>query len=182
MARDVLIIGEIRNGSITLETLEATAAAGKIAAGGEVSGVLCGGMAHRAAEKWIGYGLDRVVTLEDAGKETPDETIGAVLSVVVKESPDLVIAGHTALGEELTVRLAEILDVPLVAEVIRLARYQGSLILHQEENWRTLYGEEEEKLIATIQPGRFRVPVQDRNYPGLIEPVGAKAVKIHQPV
>ncbi|EMR06965.1 Electron transfer flavoprotein domain protein [Bhargavaea cecembensis DSE10] len=181
MARNVLIIGEVRDGTITRETLEATAAAGQIAGGGAVSGMLIGEFAHCTAEDWMLYGVDPIVTL-DNGTENPDRFIGAVLPVVMRENPDLVIAGHAALGEELPVRLAEILDLPLVAEVIGLTRYQGSLILHQEENWHTLYGEEEEKLIATIRPGRFRVPVQDRSDPGLIKPAGAKDMKIHQPV
>lgn len=181
MARDVFIIGEVRDGSITDESLEATAASRQIAAGGKVTGVLCGTYQHRTAEKWIPYGVDRVVFLEN-GTENPDRFICALLPVVLRENPDMMIAGHTALGEELAFRLAEILELALVTEVINLTRYRGSLILHQEENWHTLYSDEEEKLIATIHPGRFRVPEQDPDYPGQIEPAGANEQKIRQPV
>ncbi|KZE38738.1 hypothetical protein AV656_07490 [Bhargavaea cecembensis] len=182
MARDVFIIGEIRDGSIIGEALEATAAAVQIAEGGEVTGGLCGSYPDRVAEEWIRYGVDRVVTLQDNEAVNPNRFVRAVRSEFMRENPDLVIAGHAGYGEELAFRLAESLDLPLVTEVIGITRYLGSLILLQEENWHTLYGDEEEKLIATIQPGRFRVPDQDPEYPGLIEPVGAKELKIRQPV
>lgn len=43
MVRDILILGEFCGGSVTDETLEATAAAARISEGGVLTGVLFGG-------------------------------------------------------------------------------------------------------------------------------------------
>lgn len=141
-----------------------------------------GGDAHRAAEQWTRNGVGRVVLRDDAFSQAPDSSVGALLSVFAQENPHMVVAAHGGNAGELAYRLAKIMELPFVADVIGLTRYQGSLILLQESNWRTIHGHEDERPIATIRPGRFQIHEKDGYRPSLIGPTDEKELKTYQPV
>ena len=65
MAKKVLVLGEVRDGSLRNVSFEAIAAGKKIADGGEVVGVLVGDSVASFGNELIHYGADRVVTVEN---------------------------------------------------------------------------------------------------------------------
>jgi electron transfer flavoprotein alpha subunit len=66
MSRNVLVLGEIRNGELRNVSFESIAAARSIAQGGEVTAVLLGDSVRELAATMIQYGADRAVVVEDA--------------------------------------------------------------------------------------------------------------------
>ncbi|TFJ93951.1 electron transfer flavoprotein subunit alpha/FixB family protein [Lentibacillus salicampi] len=115
----LLVIGEARDGELRNVTFEAVAAAKKIDTDAEVVGVLCGGDdLNGPAQEVIYYGADRVVTVKHNLLEayTSEGYSQAVLAVIDDEAPDGVIMGHTAIGKDLTPKLAAKLETGLISD------------------------------------------------------------------
>lgn len=122
MAKKVLIFGEIRDGELRNVSFEAIAAAKKVVDGGEIVGLLLGGKVGNLANDMIHYGADRVVTVENDQLQsyTPDAYSQAMMQVIDAEKPDGLILGHTALGKDLSPRLAAKLKSGLISDVVSL--------------------------------------------------------------
>lgn len=120
MSKKVLVVGEVRNGDLRNVTFEAIAAGKVIAEGGEVIGVLLGENVDQLADSMFAYGADRVVVVNHAllKSYTTDAYQQALLQVVDVENPDGIILGHTAMGKDVTPRLAMKLDAGLISDAI----------------------------------------------------------------
>lgn len=119
MSDKLLVIGETRDGSLRNVTFEAIAAAKKINTDGEIVGVVCGdGELESQAQEMVYYGTDRVLTIKhDDLKMYTSEGYGqAVLAVIKEESPSAIVMGHTAIGKDLTPKLASKLEIGLISD------------------------------------------------------------------
>lgn len=130
MARKVLVLGEVRDGSLRNVSFEAIAAAKAAAEGGEVVGVLIGDSVNALGGEFIQYGADRVVTVEDEKLKqyTSDGYAQAIIAVVNAESPEGLVFGHTALGKDLAPKIAAKLDSGLISDVTGLEEAGGNLV------------------------------------------------------
>ncbi|WP_043934177.1 electron transfer flavoprotein subunit alpha/FixB family protein [Bacillus sp. EB01] len=130
MARKVLVLGEVRDGSLRNVTFEAIAAGKRVAEGGEVVGLLIGESVSALSGELFQYGADRVVVVEDAKLKnyTPDGYSQALLAVVDAESPEGIIFGHTAQGKDLAPKVAAKLGSGLVSDVTDLEAAGGNLV------------------------------------------------------
>src|SRR5690625_4260403 len=74
------------------------------------------------AEEMIFYGADRVVTVKhDNLKSYTSEGYGqAVMSIVDEESPWGIVMGHTAIGKDLTPKVASKLNVGLISDATEI--------------------------------------------------------------
>lgn len=119
MSKKVLVLAEVREGSLRNVSFEAIAAGKKIADGGEVVGVLIGDSIAGVASELIAYGADRVVTVEHPHLKsyTSDGFSQAFLAVVEQENPEGIVFGHTALGKDLSPKLASKLQSGLISDV-----------------------------------------------------------------
>lgn len=123
MGKKLLVIGETREGSLRNVTFEAIAAAKAIGGDGEIVGLLCG---HESLEEqgkeMIHYGADRVITVvNDTLKTYTSEGYAqAVMSVIDEEKPEGIIMGHTAIGKDLTPKLASKLESGLISDATDL--------------------------------------------------------------
>lgn len=181
MSNKVLVIGEAKDGELRNVTFEAIAAAQKIDANGEIVGVLCGesGLENQAQEM-IYYGANRVITISHANlKEYTSEGYGqAVMAVIEEESPAAIIMGHTALGKDLTPKLASKLECGLISDAIEI-ELDGDQVVFT----RPIYSGKafEKKIIAdgiifaTIRPNNIAMPTKDEARSGDIQ---AKEVEI----
>ncbi len=126
----MLVLGEVREGSLRNVSFEAIAAAKSAAQGGEVVGVLVGQSVNALGSDLIQYGADRVITVEHANlaQYTSDGYAQALLAVIQDVNPDGIIFGHTALGKDLAPRLAAKLNSGLVSDVTRIEAEAGNLI------------------------------------------------------
>lgn len=78
----------------------------------------------------IHYGADRVVTVENDKLKsyTSDGYAQAFLAVYAEENPEGIVFGHTALGKDLSPKLAAKLEAGLVSDVTALEVEGGNVI------------------------------------------------------
>jgi electron transfer flavoprotein alpha subunit len=119
MSKKVLVLGEVREGSLRNVSFEAIAAAKKIAQGGEVVGVLLGDSVASVANELVAYGADRVITVEHPHLKfyTSDGFSQAFLAVQEQENAEAVVIGHTSLGKDLSPKIASRLQAGLISDV-----------------------------------------------------------------
>ncbi|QUW22578.1 electron transfer flavoprotein subunit alpha/FixB family protein [Sporosarcina sp. Marseille-Q4063] len=119
MSKKVLVLGETREGALRNVSFEAIAAAKQISGGGEVVGVLLGDSVQSVAAEMIQYGADRIVTVEHANLKqyTSDGYSQGFMAVYEQESPDVIVFGHTALGKDLSPKIASKLASGLISDV-----------------------------------------------------------------
>src|SRR3954447_20534039 len=130
MAKKLLVLGEVRDNTLRNVSFEAIAAAKTVAAGEEVVGVLIGESVAALGKEFIEYGADRVVTVENPklAKYTSDGFAQAMLAVIKDVNPDGVILGHTALGKDLSPKLAAKLDSGLISDVTAIEEVGGNTL------------------------------------------------------
>lgn len=131
MSEKILVIGEHRDGVLRNVTFEAIAAAKKINADAEIVGVLCGHEDLQAqAQEMIYYGANRVVTVthEKLATYTSEGYGQAVLAVVNDENPDGIVMGHTAIGKDLTPKIASKLEAGLVSDAVDIEQGDGQVV------------------------------------------------------
>lgn len=175
MSDKLLVIGESRDGELRNVTFEAIAAAKKIKSDGEIVGVLCGAQdLNSQAEEMIYYGADRVITVKhDDLKAYTSEGYGqAVMSVIEDESPYGIVMGHTAIGKDLTPKIASKLDIGLVSDATEIETDGDQIVFT-----RPIYSGKafEKKVItdglmfATIRPNNIPMLERDDARTGNIE-------------
>lgn len=119
MSKKVVVLGEAREGALRNVSFEAIAAAKKVAGGGEIVGLLFGDSVQSLGEEMIKYGADRVVTVEHPHLKhyTSDGFGQAFMAVYEQEKPEAIVFGHTALGKDLSPKIASKLASGLVSDV-----------------------------------------------------------------
>lgn len=163
MTRKVISLAEIRDGSLRNVSFEAIAAAKTIAQGGEVVAVLVGESVQSYASELIAHGADRVVVVENDKLKTytPDGYGQALMAVIEAEKPEGIVFGHTALGKDLSPKLATKLNAGLVSDVVAIEEKDGELLFI-----RPIYsGKAFEKKVVT--DGIIFVTVRPNNIPAL---------------
>ncbi len=127
MAKKILVLGEVRESSLRNVSFESLAAAKMVAMGGEVIGVLIGESVHALGNEFIQYGADRVIVVEHPklAQYTSDGYAQALLAVINVVNPDGIIFGHTALGKDLSPKLAAKLDSGLISDVTAIEEIGG---------------------------------------------------------
>ncbi|TDK61525.1 electron transfer flavoprotein subunit alpha/FixB family protein [Bacillus salipaludis] len=130
MSRKVLVLGEVRDGSLRNVSFEAIAAAKTVAEGGEVVGVLVGEAVSALGLELIKYGADRVVVVEDEKLKqyTSDGYSQALLAAIEQEKPEGLVLGHTALGKDLSPRIAGKLGSGLVSDATAVEAAGGNIV------------------------------------------------------
>ncbi|MGG3915731.1 electron transfer flavoprotein subunit alpha/FixB family protein [Bacillus sp. es.034] len=171
MARKVLVLGEVRDGSLRNVSFEAIAAGKTVSEGGEVVGVLIGKSVSALGDEMIQYGADKVVVVEDDKLEqyTSDGYSQAILSVIDEEKPEGIIFGHTALGKDLSPKVASKLSTGLISDATDLEEAGGNLVFT-----RPIYSGKafEKKIVtdgvifATIRPNNIEPLAKDESRTG----------------
>jgi len=163
MSRKVITLAEVRDESLRNVSFEAIAAAKTIADGGEVVSVLIGESVQSYANELIYYGANRVVVVEDEKLKnyTSDGYGQAIMAVINAENPEGIVFGHTALGKDLSPKIATKLDCGLVSDVISVEKNGDELVFT-----RPIYsGKAFEKKVVNEQ--LIFVTVRPNNIPAL---------------
>lgn len=176
MARKVLTLAEVRDGSLRNVSFEAIAAAKTIAQGGEVVSVLVGESVQSYANELFFHGADRVVVIEHPNLKnyTSDGYSQALKAVIEEEKPEGIVLGHTALGKDLSPKLAIKLNSGLVSDVVALEEAGGNLVFT-----RPIYsGKAFEKKIVTdgiifvtVRPNNIQPLERDESRSGEVKTV-----------
>jgi electron transfer flavoprotein alpha subunit len=179
MARKVLVLGEVRDQSLRNVSFEAIAAGKTISEGGEVSAVLVGDSVASLAEEMIHYGADRVIIVEDEKLKTytPDGYSQALLAVIEAEKPEGLVFGHTALGKDLSPKIAAKIGSGLISDATDLEAAGGNIVFT-----RPIYSGKafEKKIVtdgtifATIRPNNIAPLEKDETRTGEVSSVSAE--------
>lgn len=179
MSRKVLVLGETRDGSLRNVSFEAIAAAKTVAEGGEVVGVLVGDSVSALGAELIQYGADRVVVVEDEKLKqyTSDGYSQALLAVLEQETPEGLVIGHTALGKDLSPRIAAKLSSGLISDATAVEVAGGNVVFT-----RPIYsGKAFEKkivtdglLFASIRPNNIAPLAKDDGRTGEVSSVSVE--------
>lgn len=171
MARKVLVLGEVRDGSLRNVSFEAIAAGKTVAEGGEVIGVLAGKEVSALGQEMIQYGADKVIVVEHdkLDQYTSDGYSQALMAVIDQEKPEGIIFGHTALGKDLSPKLASKLSTGLISDATDLEEAGGNLVFT-----RPIYSGKafEKKIVtdglifATIRPNNIEPLAKDESRSG----------------
>lgn len=171
MARKVLVLGEVRDGSLRNVSFEAIAAGKTVAEGGEVIGVLAGKEVSALGQEMIQYGADKVIVVEHdkLDQYTSDGYSQALMAVIDQEKPEGIIFGHTALGKDLSPKLASKLSTGLISDATDLEEAGGNLVFT-----RPIYSGKafEKKIVtdglifATIRPNNIEPVAKDESRSG----------------
>ncbi|WP_096153083.1 MULTISPECIES: electron transfer flavoprotein subunit alpha/FixB family protein [Bacillus] len=166
MARKVLVLGETRDGSLRNVSFEAIAAGKTVAEGGEVVAVLVGDSVSSLANELITYGADRVVTVEHANLKTytSDGYSQALMAVIDAEKPEGLIFGHTALGKDLSPKIASKLSAGLVSDSTSVEEVGGNIVFTRPIFSGKAFEKKivtSEIIFATIRPNNIAVLEKD---------------------
>src|SRR5699024_8615179 len=106
-------------------------AAKKIDEQSVIVAVLCGdiGLSNQA-EEMIHYGADRVIIVEHEKLSgyTSEGYGQAMMEVIQDLSPDGIVMGHTAIGKDLTPKIASKLDSGLISDVIDIETVDQDIV------------------------------------------------------
>lgn len=174
MSDKVLVIGELSDGKLRNVSFEAIAAAKKIDEDAEVVALLLGnGDLNNQAEEMIHYGADRVITVshENLTNYTSEGYGQVLLEVIDEESPSGIVMGHTALGKDLTPKIASRLELGLISDAIDIENDGDQVVFT-----RPIYSGKafEKKVIkegitfATIRPNNIAALEKDESRTGEI--------------
>lgn len=175
MSGKILVICETRDGSLRNVSFEAIAAARKIENKAEIIALILGDSGLEIlAEEAIAYGANRVVIIEhELLKNYTSEGYGqAVTEVIQSESPSAIVMGHTAIGKDLTPKIASRLDSGLVSDAIDIENNEGQIVFT-----RPIYSGKafEKKVIkdglifVTVRPNNIDKLEKDENRTGDVE-------------
>ncbi|WP_186576220.1 electron transfer flavoprotein subunit alpha/FixB family protein [Aquibacillus kalidii] len=174
MSDKILVIGEIRDGAIRNVTFEAIAAAKKIKEDAEIIGVLCGSeKVEELAQELVHYGVHKVVVIENDKMKayTSEAFVPAIEEVVRAEEVGSVVMGHTAIGKDLTPKLASRLDAGLISDVVEIDHIGGNVVFT-----RPIYSGKaferkivtEGLLLATVRPNNLKALEKDTSRQGAV--------------
>ncbi|MCY9094726.1 electron transfer flavoprotein subunit alpha [Bacillus inaquosorum] len=176
MGKKVIVLGEIRDGELRNVTFEAIAAGRTISGDGEVIGVLIGENVQSAAQELIHYGADKVLTAEDPKLKayTADGYSQVMRAIIDQEKPDSVICGHTAMGKDLSPKLAARLQTGLISDATDVSVTGENIVFT-----RPIYsGKAFERVIstdplifATIRPNNIQAAEKDASRSGSIDSI-----------
>ncbi|MCG8614913.1 MAG: electron transfer flavoprotein subunit alpha/FixB family protein [Desulfobacterales bacterium] len=146
MAKEVLIITELWNGSFRKISLEALSEGKRLATelGAPLTAVVLGTSVEDQAKTLAAYGADTVIMADDAGLTTfrACEYTNVVAGIIGDRAPGIVLFGGTRQGRELSARVAAKLDAGLAVECAGFTLEDERLVAT-----RSMYGG---KVIATV--------------------------------
>ena len=166
MSRKVLVLAEVRAGSLRNVSFEAMSAAKRVTDGGEIVAAVFGAGSAQYVSALAHFGADKVVVVDNSQLDqyTPDAYLQAFTQVVNNVNPDVIFTGHTAIGKDIAPIAAARLGLGLVSDVTDIA-LEGNEILFT----RPIYSGKafqkkkvaEGKIFATIRPNNIALEVAD---------------------
>lgn len=178
MSKNIIVLGETRDGQLRNVTFEAIAAGKTMAQGGEVIGVVIGDSVQSLVQELIYYGADRVLIVEDEklAHYTSDGYAQALQAVIDQEQPEGIVMGHTALGKDLSPKIAAKLDAGLVSDATAVEEENGDIHFTRPVYSGKAFEKvaiQEGLLLATVRPNNIEPLQKDESRSGEVSSVSA---------
>jgi len=182
MARNVLVVAEVRNGALRPVSFECIAAGRLVAEGGSVTAVLLG-QDGAFAQELIQRGADKVVVVKGAGlaQYTPDGWLSALQAVAQDVRPDVVFTGHTGIGRDLAPRFAQRNGAGMVSDAIDVKVVDGQVVFTRAIYAGKAYAKQvipQGQIVATIRPNNLAALEPEAGRTGDVAEVAAPAADL----
>jgi electron transfer flavoprotein alpha subunit len=127
--RRTLVLVEVRDEQIRNVSFEALSAAQKIDST-EITAVVLGSSEPQFVSSLAEYGADKVYMIPDEKLKqyTPDGYFQALIQLVDEVKPDVILMGHTAIGKDVSPRLATKLGIGLISDATRIELEENEII------------------------------------------------------
>ena len=127
--RRTLVLVEVRDEQIRNVSFEALSAAQKIDSA-EITAVVLGSSEPQFVSSLAEYGADKVYMIPDEKLKqyTPDGYLQALFQLVDEVKPDVILMGHTAIGKDVSPRLATKLGIGLISDVTAIELEENEII------------------------------------------------------
>ncbi|MFD4818024.1 electron transfer flavoprotein subunit alpha/FixB family protein [Peribacillus butanolivorans] len=173
MAKKILVFSEVREGELRNVSFEAIAAGKVVADGGEVVSVLMGENINHLVNPLFHYGSDRVVVVnhEQLKSYTTDAYQQALLQVIDSESPEGIILGHTAIGKDVSPRIATKLQAGLISDAVAAEKNGEEIVFTRPIYSGKAFEKKKVKegiVFATIRPNNIAPLEKDESNSGEI--------------
>ena len=127
---NIIVIAEVRGGSLKRPSLEAVTAAQQLAqgSGGQVVAIACGSGIDAAAGGLGNSGANKVIAIDGASFEnySGDAYAKAIAEQVKANDGAAVLMAHTAMGKDLLPRVSALLETGIVTDVVDVSCEGGS--------------------------------------------------------
>jgi electron transfer flavoprotein alpha subunit len=179
----VWLVGETDKGSLTKATLQILGVGRQVADALSTSLciILLGEEPGHAAEESIRHACDRVYVWEDEclSECNPDIFSAALEKILTDTKPDVILAAHTALGQDLLPRLAARLKTQVVTDCVEIDYdRQGDKLLMTKPthggNALAVFSCSSQPVMATVRMGAAEPPQPDPSRKGDILPIAFK--------
>lgn len=182
MARNILVVAEVRNGAIRPVSFECIAAGRQIAEGGTVTAVLLGQQGVDGSEL-IARGADRVVVVkgDHLANYTPDGWLSALQQIYLQEKPDVVLMGHTGIGRDLLPRFAMRNAAGMISDAIAVKVEGGQVVFTRPIYAGKAYVTQVVRdglIVATIRPNNIAAMEADGGRTGEVAETEAAPVDL----
>ncbi|TCS96660.1 electron transfer flavoprotein subunit alpha/FixB family protein [Hazenella coriacea] len=129
MSKHVLVLADVRDGKLRNVSMEALAAAKMVADGGSITAAVLGSYGKELAETLAHHGAERVVVVEnkELDQYTTDAYFQVLKKVVDHVKPDAIFTGHTAVGRDVSPRLAARLGIGLISDCTHIEVVDGKV-------------------------------------------------------
>ncbi|MFN3243322.1 MAG: electron transfer flavoprotein subunit alpha/FixB family protein [Planctomycetota bacterium] len=127
---NIIVIAEVRGGSLKRPSLEAVTAAQQLAqgSGGQVVAIACGNGIDAAAAELGNSGASKVIAIDGASFEnySGDAWAKAIAEQVKANDGAAVLMAHTAMGKDLLPRVSALLETGIITDVVDVSCEGGS--------------------------------------------------------
>ena len=127
---NIIVIAEVRGGSLKRPSLEAITAAQQLAqsSGGQVVAIACGSGIDSVAAELASNGSNKVIAIDGAAFESysGDAYAAAIAEQVKANDGAAVLMAHTAMGKDLLPRVSALLETGVITDVVEVSCEAGS--------------------------------------------------------
>ncbi|SEM99763.1 electron transfer flavoprotein subunit alpha/FixB family protein [Lihuaxuella thermophila] len=130
MSKNVLVLADVREQKLRNVSFEALAAARMVAEGGQITAAVFGSFAKDLVDPLAHYGADRVITVlnPELDQYTTDAYFQAFKKVIEHVQPDVILTGHTAVGRDVSPRVAARLGTGLISDCTNVELVNGQIV------------------------------------------------------
>ncbi len=182
MANEVLVLAEQRAGNLKKISLELMGIGAELAAklGADLTAVVIGNGVEGLAKALGAAGAKKVYVGETGEKYYNTEIYTQAVSDLIKQTqPSVVLAGATALGRDLTARVAARVGAGLATDCTELRIENGKLVMRRPVYSGKAYIELESTApvaIASVRPNTYGPAAQDASRSAEVVKIDVKAV------
>lgn len=173
MSEKILVIGELQQGVLRKVSHETIGAAKQMDAAAEVVALLLGdGELNNPAEEMIRHGADRVITVThpNLANYTSEGYGQVIMEVMDDEKPSAVLMGHTAVGKDVTPKIASRLELGLISDAVAIEKDGGQVVftrpIYSGKAFEKKVMKDAGLLFATIRPNNISALAPDEGRTG----------------